>query len=56
MIGSALSRYEILERLGDGTFGAVYKARDLELDRWVALRIVPAQRFASQLKANTHSR
>jgi serine/threonine protein kinase/Tol biopolymer transport system component len=47
-MGNALSRYEILERLGDGTFGAVYKARDLELDRFVALRVVPAERFALQ--------
>ena len=60
MVGKSLAHYEILEPLGAGGMGEVYRARDTKLDRQVALKVLPselaanpehAQRFEREAKA-----
>ena len=41
--GARLNQYEVLDKLGEGGMGEVYKARDTRLQRHVAIKILPGR-------------
>src|SRR5712691_1881511 len=50
--GTKLGRYEIRSQLGSGGMGEVYLAQDTELERTVALKVLPAGVAADQQRMN----
>ncbi|MBT8400399.1 MAG: hypothetical protein KJO98_07985 [Rhodothermia bacterium] len=48
MIGKQISDYRVVDQLGRGGVGVVYKAEDTKLDRIVALKFLPPQALITE--------
>ena len=50
MVGKTIAHYQMLEKIGEGGMGVVYKARDTHLDRFVAIKVLPPERVADPVR------
>ena len=48
MLNETLSRYRVLEQIGAGGMGVVYRARDEQLERDVAIKVLPSRVLADE--------
>jgi serine/threonine protein kinase len=46
MVGRTITHYTVLEELDQGGMGVVYKAHDIQLNRFVAIKVLPAGNLA----------
>src|SRR5436305_1673856 len=46
MTGRTIGHYQVISKIGEGGMGVVYKAHDMHLDRFVAIKVLPPEKVA----------